>query len=107
MRAGEMEKMVSVATFSAFRGCRTIVPRVFVSLFFFLWRGFIYSKGAREPQSTTPEGRGGGWGRLIIDSIRIAVEAARADHGILVEQVFEGVARRRTRCGSCCRASCN
>ena len=25
---------------------------------FFLWRGFIYSKGAREPQSTTPEVRG-------------------------------------------------
>jgi hypothetical protein len=25
---------------------------------FFLWRGFIYSKGAGEPQSITPEGRG-------------------------------------------------
>jgi hypothetical protein len=28
----------------------------------FLWRGFIYSKGAREPQSTTPVERGGGGG---------------------------------------------
>jgi hypothetical protein len=28
--------------------------------FLLLWRGFIYSKGAREPQSITPEGRGGG-----------------------------------------------
>jgi hypothetical protein len=25
-----------------------------------LWRGLIYSKGARGPQSTAPEGRGGG-----------------------------------------------
>jgi hypothetical protein len=32
-----------------------------------VWRGFIYSKGAREPQGTTPEGRGGREVRLIGD----------------------------------------
>jgi hypothetical protein len=83
---------------------------------FLLWRGFIYSKGARGPQSTTPEGRvaaGGSPPRLIaIEATGIAfvvhaVEAVGATHGISAIQVVEGVARRRTRCGRCCRAACN
>jgi hypothetical protein len=37
--------------------------------------GFLWlCNGARGPQSTTPEGRGGG--SLIIDSLRLAYEAA-------------------------------
>ena len=36
-----------------------------------MWSGFIYSKGARGPQSTTPEGRGGG--RQTSFSKRVAV----------------------------------
>jgi hypothetical protein len=79
-----------------------------------LWRGVIYSKGARGPQSITPEGRGGGGGGglLATEAIGIAfvvhaVEAVGATHGILAVQVVEGVARKRTRCGSCCRAACN
>jgi hypothetical protein len=51
--------------------------------FFIVVEGvYIYSKGAREPQSITPEGRGGGAARLIvIEAIGIAfvvhaVEAA-------------------------------
>jgi hypothetical protein len=60
-----------------------------------------------------PRGKGGGeGGGLTTEAIRIAflvhaVEAVGADHGILVVQVVEGVARKRTRCGSCCRAACN
>jgi hypothetical protein len=61
-----------------------------------------YSKGAREPQSTTPEGRGVGGGappRLIVFEttgtafVAHAVEAVGATHGILAAQVVEGVAR--------------
>jgi hypothetical protein len=37
-----------------------ITARFFASFFFGL-KGFIYSKGARGPHRTTPEG-GGGWG---------------------------------------------
>jgi hypothetical protein len=48
---------------------------------FLLWRGLIYSKGAREPQSITPEGRGGGGGLIAIETIGIAivVHAVEAD----------------------------
>jgi hypothetical protein len=68
------------------------------------------SKGTRGPQSATPEGRGGGGvitGAIRIAFVEHAVEAVGADHGILVVQVVEGVARRRTWCGSCCKAACN
>jgi hypothetical protein len=50
-------------------------PQKKVSSFVVVEGVYIYSKGAREPQSITPEGRGSP-PRLIIDSIRIAVEAA-------------------------------
>ena len=55
----------------------------------------------------------GGGGRLVvIETIGIAfvvhaVEAVGATHGILAVQVVEGVARKRTRCVSCCRVACN
>jgi hypothetical protein len=51
-----------------------------------VWR--VYA--AREPQSTTPEGRG--WGLITA--------VVGADHGVLAAQVVEGAARKRTRCGS-------
>jgi hypothetical protein len=77
------------------------------TLYLFLVRVYV-RQGAGGPRSTTTEGRGGGGG-LIIEVIRIAfvvqaVEAVGADHGILAVQVVEGVARKRTRCGSWCRA---
>jgi hypothetical protein len=68
---------------------------------FFVMEGVYIQQGAREPQSTTPEGRGGGGAPPPI------IEVVGADHGVLAVQVVEGVARKRTRCGSCCRAACN
>jgi hypothetical protein len=60
--------------------------------FVLLWRGFIYSKGAREPQSTTPVGRGGGLAAAFRTGIAFvvvhAVEAVGATHGVLAEYYF-------------------
>jgi hypothetical protein len=71
--------------------------------------GYI-QQGRKRTSEHHPQGKGGGVPRLITEAIRIAfvvhaaVEAAGATHGILAVQVVEGVARRRTRCGSCCGA---
>jgi hypothetical protein len=75
--------------------------------FVFFVEGVLYSKAQENLRAPPPRGRG-----LIIEAIRIAfvvhaVEAVGATHGILAVQVVEGVARRRTRCGNCCRAACN
>jgi hypothetical protein len=37
----------------------------------------------------------------------LITEVVGAGHGSLAAQVVEGVARKRTRCGRCCRAACN
>jgi hypothetical protein len=76
-----------------------------------VWRGFIYSSlfvcvegviysKAQEDLGAPPprEGGGGGGGRRINEAnpnavVVHAVEAVGADHGILVVQVVEGVAK--------------
>jgi hypothetical protein len=68
------------------------------------WRGFIHSK------SKAHEGRGvSEVGALrfafVVEAVK-AVEAVGAERGILAVQVVEDVARKRTRCGSWCRAAC-
>jgi hypothetical protein len=68
----------------------------------------------RAPEATEqhPRGEGG----LAVEAVlrksespssTRAAEAVGADHGILAVQVAEDVARKMTRCGSCCRAACN
>jgi hypothetical protein len=46
---------------------------------FFLWRGFIYSKGAREPQSISPEGGGGANNRGHPNRIRRTCRRSRSE----------------------------
>jgi hypothetical protein len=70
----------------------------------------IKNKKAQEGRRAAPPP--GGRGGLAVEVIRIAfavqaVEAVGADHGILAAQVVKDVARKRMRCGSCCRAACN
>jgi hypothetical protein len=65
--------------------------------------------GCKALTSGHPEG-GGGENPKQSESpsfVVQAVEAVGADHGILAVQVVEDVARKRMRCGSCCRAACN
>jgi hypothetical protein len=85
------------------KGCLLVFTCVFVV------EGVYIQQGRKRTSEHRPRGKGGG---LMTEAIRIAfvvhaVEAVGATHGILAVQVVEGVARRRTRCGSCCRAACN